>query len=142
MGFCIGYGSDSGFFYARSAKQKMVTLSSTESETYSAVEAAKDILYFRNVLAELGFATNSPSSIKVDNKSLIELATRFSGNHKRVRHFLVRIHFLMEQVNAKTITLDYVDTTANTADQLTKPLTGTAFVRQSLMGPQRVKPMV
>jgi hypothetical protein len=144
MGFCIGYGSNSGFFYARSAKQKMVTLSSTESETYSAVEAAKDILYFRNVLTELGFTVDSPSSIKVDNKSLIELATRFSGNHKRVRHFLVRIHFLMEQVNAKTITLDYVDTTANTADQLTKPLTGTAFVggRQSLMGPQRVKPMV
>jgi hypothetical protein len=50
----------------------------------------------------------------------------------------------MEQFNAKTITLDYVDTTANTADQLTKPLTGAAFVRgrQSLMGPQRVKPMV
>jgi len=144
MGFCIGYGFDSGFFYARSAKQKMVTLSSTESETYSAVEAAKDILYFRNVLAELGFAMESPSSIKVDNKSLIELATRFSGNHKRVRHFLVRIHFLMEQVNAKTITLDYVDTTDNTADQLTKPLTGTAFVRgrHSLMGPQRVRPVV
>ena len=139
MGFCIGYGSNSGFFYARSAKQKMVTLSSTESETYSAVETAKDLLYFRNVLTELGFAVASPSSIKVDNKSLIELATRFSGNHKRVRHFLVRIHFLMEQVQAKTITMDYVDTTANTADQLTKPLTGVAFVRgrHSLMGPQR-----
>jgi len=139
MGFCIGYGSNSGFFYARSAKQKMVTLSSTESETYSAVETAKDLLYFRNVLTELGFAVDSPSSIKVDKKSLIELATRFSGNHKRVRHFLVRIHFLMEQVQAKTITMDYVDTTANTADQLTKPLTGVAFVRgrHSLMGPQR-----
>jgi len=139
MGFCIGYGSNSGFFYARSAKQKMVTLSSTESETYSAVETAKDIIYFRNVLTELGFPLNSPSSIRVDNKSLIELATRFSGNHKRVRHFLVRIHFLMEQVKTKTITMDYVDTTANTADQLTKPLTGSAFVqgRQVLMGPQR-----
>ena len=144
MGFCIGHGSNSGFFYARSAKQKMVTLSSTESETYSAVETAKDIIYFRNVLTELGFPINSPSSIRVDNKSLIELATRFSGNHKRVRHFLVRIHFLMEQVKAKTITMDYVDTTANTADQLTKPLTGSAFVqgRLDLMGPQRATLMV
>ena len=96
MGFCIGYGSKSGFFYARSAKQKMVTLSSTESEAYTAVEATKDIIYFRNVLAELGFPIASPSPLLVDNKSLIELATRFSGNHKRVRHFLVRIHFLME----------------------------------------------
>jgi hypothetical protein len=144
MGFCVGYGSNSGFFYARSAKQKMVTLSSTESEAYSAVEATKDIIYFRSVLAELGFTIDKPSSLRVDNKSLIELATRFSGNHKRVRHFLVRIHFLMEQVANKTITMDYVDTTANTADQLTKPLIGTAFVagRANLMGPQRVKPLV
>ena len=141
MGFCIGYGSTSGFFYARSAKQKMITLSSTESETYSAVEATKDLLYFRSVLTELGFPLDSPSSIRVDNKSLIELATSFSGNHKRVRHFLVRIHFLMEQVKDKTITMDYVDTAENIADQLTKPITGSAFVRgrESLMGPQRVK---
>jgi hypothetical protein len=50
----------------------------------------------------------------------------------------------MEQVANKTITMDYVDTTANIADQLTKPLTGTAFVagRANLMGPQRVKPLV
>jgi hypothetical protein len=77
MGFCIGYGSNSRFFYARSSKQKMVTLSSTESETYSAVETAKDIIYFRNVLIELGFPIDAPSSIRVDNNSLIELATRF-----------------------------------------------------------------
>jgi hypothetical protein len=72
MGFCVGYGSNSGFFYARSAKQKMVTLSSTESEAYSAVEATKDVIYFRNVLAELGFIIAKPSSLRVDNKSLIE----------------------------------------------------------------------
>ncbi len=103
------------------------------------VEATKDIIYFRNVLAELGFPLPSPSPLLVDNKSLIELATRFSGNHKRVRHFLVRIHFLMEQVKEKTISMEYVDTAANTADQLTKPLTGTPFLvgRQGLMGPQR-----
>ena len=105
------------------------------------MEATKNIIYFRNVLAELGFPLTSPSPLWVDNKSLIELATRFSGNHKRVRHFLVRIHFLMEQVKEQTITMEYVDTTANTADQLTKPLTGTPFLlaRQSLMGPQRIK---
>jgi len=101
-------------------------------------------MYFRSVLAELGFGLDKPSSLRVDNKSLIELATRFSGNHKRVRHFLVRIHFLMEQVANRTITMDYVDTAVNIADQLTKPLTGKAFAAasQSLMGPQRTKPLV
>jgi hypothetical protein len=139
MGFCIGYGSNSGFFFARSAKQKLVTLSSTESETYSATETAKDVVYFRNVLTELGFPTSKPTSIKVDNQSLIALATKFSGNHKRVRHFLSRINYLIEQVDGKIITLDYVDTKLNTADQLTKPLAEPAFLlaRQRLMGPQR-----
>jgi hypothetical protein len=74
MGFCIGYGSNSGFFFARSAKQKLVTLSSTESETYSATETVIDIVYFLNVLTELGFPTSTPTSIKVDNQSLIALA--------------------------------------------------------------------
>jgi len=139
MGFCIAYGSNSGFFFSRSAKQKLVTLSSTESETYSATETAKDVVYFRNVLEELGFPTIKPTSIKVDNQSLIALATKFSGNHKRVRHFLSRINYLIEQVDGKVITLDYIDTKLNTADQLTKPLSEPAFVlaRQRLMGPQR-----
>ena len=139
MGFCIGYGSNSGFFFARSAKQKLVTLSSTESETYSATETTKDVVYFRNVLHELGFPTSKPTSVKVDNQSLIALATKFSGNHKRVRHFLSRINYLIEQVDGKIITLDYIDTKINTADQLTKPLAEPAFLlaRQRLMGPQR-----
>ena len=32
----------------------MVTLTSTEAETYAAVEATKDIVYFRAILKELG----------------------------------------------------------------------------------------
>jgi len=54
-GICFSFGEDTGVFHARSQKQQMVTLSSTESETYSAVEATKDIVYFRGLLKELGF---------------------------------------------------------------------------------------
>ena len=43
---------DTGTFHARSNKQTMVTLSSTEAETYGAVEATKDIVYVRGLLAE------------------------------------------------------------------------------------------
>ena len=50
----------------------------------------------------------------------------------------------MELVKEKTISMEYVDTTANTADQLTKPLTGAPFLsgRHSLMGPQRTRATV
>ncbi len=52
----------------------MVTLSSTEAETYAAVEATKDIVYFRAILEELGFPQLQPTPLYVDNKSLITVA--------------------------------------------------------------------
>jgi hypothetical protein len=95
-GICLSFGEDTGVFHACSQKQQMVTLSSTESETYSAVEATKDIVYFRGLLKILGFPQALPTPLYVDNKSLITLAQQFSGNHKRVRHFLARINYMIE----------------------------------------------
>jgi hypothetical protein len=43
-------GSETGVFHARSQKQKIVTLSSTEAEVYAAIECTKDIIYFRDLL--------------------------------------------------------------------------------------------
>ena len=54
-GVCFSLGDNTGVFHARSNKQTMVTLNSTEAETYAAVEATKDIVYFRATLEELGF---------------------------------------------------------------------------------------
>ena len=73
-GLWFSLGEDTGTFHARSNKQTMVTLSSTEAETNAAVEATKDIVYFRGLLAELGFPQSEPTPLYVDNKSLISLA--------------------------------------------------------------------
>ena len=67
-----------GKFYAASQKQKITTLSSTEGETYAATEAAKDIIFFRNVLAELGFPQFHPTPLYIDNKSTITLGSNFA----------------------------------------------------------------
>ena len=103
-GTCFAYGDEpTGKFYAASQKQKTTTLSSTESETYAATEAAKDIIFFRNVLAELGFPQFHPTPLYIDNKSTITLGSNFSGNHKRVRHYMARINFLLELVDKKQV---------------------------------------
>jgi len=115
-------GTESGLFFSRSTKQSNVTLSSTEAELYAAVEAAKDIIWFRELLSEIGFPQAAPTTIWVDNASLITLASEFSGNHKRVKHFLVRLNFLIDQVNLGTIAFKWVNTDANSVDGLTKPL--------------------
>ncbi len=60
--------------------------------------------------------------IWVDNISLITLATKFSGSTKNVKHFMMRVHFLIEKVAAGLIKLEHINTLKNHSDMLTKPL--------------------
>jgi hypothetical protein len=138
-GVCYSLGRNSGVFHARSQKQKLVTLSSTEAEVYAVVEATKDIVYFRDILCELGFPQTKPTELMVDNKSCITLCQQFSGNHKKVRHFLNRINFMIEQVANHVVRLEHLDGTKHQADTLTKPKGGEGFRADTmnLLGPQR-----
>ena len=127
-------------FHARSGKQTIVTLSSAEAETYAAVEATKDIIYFRAVLSELGFPQIQPTPLYVDNKSLITLAHEFSGKHKRCKHFLARIHFMIEQVEHQVIKLEHLCGLNLPADTLTKALSRPKFEehRATLLGKRKL----
>ena len=78
---------------------------------------------------ELGFPQYEPTVVFADNKSMITLATDYSENLKRVKHFIRKINFLIEQVNASLIQFQYVETSDNTADILTKPLGPSDFLR-------------
>ena len=53
---------------------------------------------------------------------MITLCTEYSGNHKRVKHYLNRINFMLDQVKTGVITLEYLASTQHKADGLTKPL--------------------
>jgi hypothetical protein len=53
---------------------------------------------------------------------MITLATNFSGNHKRVKHFLTNINFLIFQVKKNTIKLVHESSQQLRSDQLTKAL--------------------
>jgi hypothetical protein len=136
-GICYSYGDEgTGKFYSASQKQKTVTLSSTESETYAATEAAKDIIFFRSILAELGFPQMQPTPLYIDNQSAIALGSNFSGNHKRVRHYMARINFLIDLVDKKFVELRYLPGTEHPADVLTKPKPRSSFEqgRDALLG--------
>jgi len=132
-------GQQTGVFHARSQKQKIVTLSSTEAEIYAAIESAKDVVFFRNILAELGFQQLSPTVLFIDNKSAISLAQAFSGNHKKVRHYMARLRFLIEQVETQVIKLEHLEGTEHPSDVLTKakPRPGHEKNTLALLGPQR-----
>jgi hypothetical protein len=128
-GYCFSLGDTLAMFYSRTFKQTNVTLSSTEAENAATVEATKEIMWFRDLLTELGFPQIKPTLVFADNASMIKLATDFSGNHKRVKHYMTRINFMIEQIKLGTIHLEHVATELNVADILTKPLGPTAFLR-------------
>jgi hypothetical protein len=129
-GYCFSFGIFiSGMFYSKSFKQSIVTLSTMESENYAAVEATKEILWFRSLLKELGFPQVKPTQVFADNASMITIAEDFSGNHKKVKHFLTRINFLIENVKNQIITFTHVPSSDNVADILTKPLGPIDFLR-------------
>jgi hypothetical protein len=126
-GICFAFGDaqsvlTTGKFSSTSKKQTVVCLSSTEAELYAAVEATKDVIFLRNILAELGYPQIQPTTLYVDNLSLIALASKYSGNAKRVKHFLVRVNFMIEQVANEVVHLEYISTLEHPADAGTKPL--------------------
>jgi hypothetical protein len=113
--FTLGEGT--GVFHARSQKQKMVTLSSTEAEVYAAIECTKDIILFREILKELGHPQKEPTTLYMDNKSAIILGQDMTGEHKKARHFMARLRFLIEQVKNSVIKLEHMGGTTLPADE-------------------------
>jgi hypothetical protein len=59
-------------------------------------EAVKELEWFRLLMDELGFPQTKPNVMFEDNKSTITLATEFSGNMKRTKHFISSINYLFD----------------------------------------------
>lgn len=66
-------------------------LSSNETE---AAAAAKEILWLRTLLEELGFPQQEANILLADSQPIIKPTQDFSVNHKRVKDCITRIKFL------------------------------------------------
>ena len=56
-----------------------------------------------------------------DNQGCIHMA-KAQGNHKRVKHLDLKIHFVRQAVEAGTVVLQYIPTNDQLADMFTKAL--------------------
>ena len=80
---------------ARSAGQKFVTLSVTESEQGEMIHCAQDIIYVKHVLESVGLKVTLPMLLECDNKGVIDLANNWSSGG-RTRHVDSRQNWLRE----------------------------------------------
>lgn len=104
-----------------SQRQKIVTLSTTESEYVAATAAACEAVWLRKLLEEIGSRCDKATAIWVDNQSAIKLAKN-PEFHKRTKHIDVKFHFIREKVANREIEVKYVPTKCQRADVFTKAL--------------------
>jgi hypothetical protein len=115
--------------------QQSTALSSTEAEYMAACDAAKEAIYMRGLLANLGFEQKGAAVVREDNQGCIAL-TSSAMLHQRTKHIAMRWHFTREKVQSGEINLQYVETSKQQADLLTKPLPGPqlATLRTLILG--------
>jgi hypothetical protein len=123
-GYCFFLGGD--LLSWKSSVQKRPALSSTDAEIISASEAARDAVWLRNFLWELGLSQSAPTVIYEDNRGAEEIA-RNGAVRDPLKHILLREHYLFWAVEEKFVKLVRVDTKNQTADILTKPLSPLPF---------------
>jgi hypothetical protein len=113
--------TDSGTFYTKSQKDKTVSLSSFHSEINALVETIKMILYFRELLNELGYHQTEPTLIYSDNMSVIQVSETLNKDNRSM-YLINKINFVREQISEKRIQLQYINTNDNITDIGTKSL--------------------
>jgi len=118
-GYVIKFGS--GAVSWSSKLQPLVALSTTEAEYIAAVEAGKEIIWMRQLLAEFGFTVEKPSILRIDNQSAISVSKN-PEHHGRMKHLDLRFYWLRDQVTLGVITPHFVSTEDMPADLLTKSL--------------------
>ena len=104
-----------------SKKQSSVALSSTEAEYIAGAHAAKEVVWLRRLLSELGLTSDNSTTLLMDNQSAMTIA-RNPEFHDRTKHIEVRYHFLRVKVENGELELEYVPTGEQVADILTKGL--------------------
>ena len=115
-------------FHWFSKMQRSVTLSSAEAEYFGAMMAARDLVFIRELLIELGFSISEPSLIACDSKSAVEMSFDPVA-FKKTKHILRAAEFLRDLVARSAIVLQHLPGQYMVADLLTKAVGRVLFLR-------------
>ena len=104
-----------------SKKQSIVVLLSTEAEYVAMTNALKDILWLRNLVAEICVPITTPTPLHCDNQGAIAL-TLNNKFHPWTKHIDIRYHFIQVAVKNNHVLPSYCPMDAMVMDVLTKAL--------------------
>ncbi|GAA5905820.1 hypothetical protein JCM5296_001279 [Sporobolomyces johnsonii] len=135
-GYVFGVGDDSLRSTAiswLSRRQKSVAISSTEAEYMGLSEAAREAIWLRQLLREMGFATTRATLIRGDNSGSLLLSSH-PTSHSRTKHIAIHYHFTRERVEGGEIVLKWVSTKEMVGDVFTKGLPKVQHVVDAVLG--------
>ncbi|XP_071687195.1 secreted RxLR effector protein 161-like [Rutidosis leptorrhynchoides] len=126
--------STSGFFTIvggnlvawRSNKQKVVSLSSAESEFRGIAKGMVEALRIKKLLTEIGFPPKETIQIFYDNEAAIAISEN-PVQHDRTKHVEIDRHFIREKLDGEIISLPSIRSEDQLADILTKSVNGRLF---------------
>ena len=120
-------------------KQTTVAHSTAEAEYMAISDVARELMWMRQLLTELGVSIVTPSIIYSDNQPAIRISENDS-DHDRTKHIDIKHHFIRNLVKDKVIQLKWISTHDQLADMLTKALGTQTFIslRDRLMHPTTV----
>ena len=87
---------------------------------------AREVVWLRQLLPDLGVAVTCSTPLYGDNRSAILIA----GNpvfHERKKHFEIALHFVRSHYLARTLSLPHIASVEQTADFFTKAHTASRF---------------
>jgi hypothetical protein len=105
----------------QSQKQRVVALSSCESEYIAAATTACQGVWLGRLLGDLLGSAPLVANLLVDNKSAIQLCKN-PVYHDRSKHIDTRYHYIRDCIEDGTVTVEYIGTEDQLADILTKAL--------------------
>ncbi|KAL8128045.1 hypothetical protein AgCh_014838 [Apium graveolens] len=114
----------------KSSKQSTTADSTAQAEYIAASEAAKEAVWMRKFVSELGVVPSieEPIALYCDKNAAIAQAKE-PRSHKNSKHVLRRFHLIRVIIERGDVKIERVDTHNNVADPLTKSLSQIHFDR-------------
>ncbi|KAL1205730.1 Retrovirus-related Pol polyprotein from transposon RE2 [Cardamine amara subsp. amara] len=119
-GFCTFVGGN--LVTWRSKKQKVVSLSSAESEYRAMRDVTKELVWIKYLLRDLGVQGKEPITLYCDNQAALHIASN-PVFHERTKHVEIDCHFVREKIQDGTISTRFVRSEDQVADIFTKATT-------------------
>lgn len=99
-------------------KQQCIALSSSEAELIALCAAVCECLFIQKLLKDMGIEIEN-FKVYEDNQGCISLI-RQPENNRRVKHIDIKFKFVCELFSSKVIIIEYINSTDQLADILTK----------------------